>query len=130
MSNKKQITIKEWLKDVYYDQFGQYIWSKQDADGGSQMIGEVRGWGALQHEFETEDDAALFQDEVGKFIAQAINEKIENTFTKVPTFIKSNAEIMYSEEDMQEYSEFCIRLFMDGTPCIIAKDWFEQFKKK
>lgn len=43
---------------------------------------------------------------------------------------KWQAERMYSEEDMKEYSEFCIRLFMDGTPCIIAKDWFKQFKKK
>jgi hypothetical protein len=23
------MTIKEWLKDVYYDRWGQYLWSKQ-----------------------------------------------------------------------------------------------------
>lgn len=74
------MTIKEWLKDVYYDQWGQYLWSKQDADGGSQMIGEIRGWGALQNEFETEIEAAVFQDEVGKFIAEAINEKVQRDF--------------------------------------------------
>jgi hypothetical protein len=74
------MTIKEWLKDVYYDQWGQYLWSKQDTDGGSQMIGEVRGWGALQNEFETEIEAAVFQDEVGKFIAEAINEKVQRDF--------------------------------------------------
>lgn len=74
------ITIKEWLKDVYYDNFGQYLWSKQDADGGSQMIGEVRGWGAIQQKFKTQDESAQFQDEVGKFIADAINEKIERDF--------------------------------------------------
>ena len=72
--------LQEWLKDVYYDPFGQYLWSKQDDDGGSQMIGEVRGWGALQHEFDTEDEAAKFQDEVGKFIAEAINEKIKRDY--------------------------------------------------
>lgn len=74
------MTIKEWLKDVYYDQWGQYLWSKQDADGGSQMIGEIRGWGALQNEFKTEIEAAVFQDEVGKFIAEAINEKVQRDF--------------------------------------------------
>ena len=41
---------------------------------------------------------------------------------------KWQAERMYS--DMQEYAEFCIRCYENGLPCIIAKDWFEQFKKK
>jgi len=74
------VTMKQWLKDVYYDQFGQYLWSKQDADGGSQMIGEIRGWGALQNEFKTEEEASKFQDEVGEFIAAAIREKVERDF--------------------------------------------------
>ncbi len=71
------MTLKEWLKDVYYDQWGQYLWSRQDGEGGSQMVGEIRGWGALQNEFETEIEAGVFQDEVGKFIAAAINEKVQ-----------------------------------------------------
>jgi hypothetical protein len=74
------MTIKEWLKDVYYDQWGQRLWSKQDADGGSQMVGEIRGWGALQNEFNTEEEASDFQDEIGKFIADAINEKVQRDF--------------------------------------------------
>ncbi len=72
------MTIKEWLKDVYYDQWGQYLWAKHD--DGNQLIGEVRGWGALQNEFKTEIETAVFQDEVGKFIAEAINEKIQRDF--------------------------------------------------
>jgi hypothetical protein len=43
---------------------------------------------------------------------------------------KWQAERMYSEEDMQEYAEFCIRCDREGLPCIVVKDWFEQFKKK
>jgi hypothetical protein len=35
----------------------------------------------------------------------------------------------YSEENMEEYAEFCIRCYQKELPCIIAKDWFEQFKK-
>jgi hypothetical protein len=76
------MTLKEWLKDVYYAPFGQYLWSRQDEDGGSQMIGEIRGWGALQNEFKTEEEASAFQDEVGKFIAAAINEKVQRDLLK------------------------------------------------
>jgi hypothetical protein len=43
---------------------------------------------------------------------------------------KWQAKRMYSEEDMQEYAEFCIRCDREGLPCIVVKDWFEQFKKK
>lgn len=71
------MTLQEWLKDVYYDEHGQYIWSKQSSDDGSQLIGEVRGWGTLQQEFATIEEAEKFQDEVGKFIADAINEKVQ-----------------------------------------------------
>lgn len=74
------MTIKQWLKDIYYDDYGQYLWSKQTKDGGSQMIGEVRGWGALQNAFKTEKESAKFQDEIGKFIADAINEKVQRDF--------------------------------------------------
>jgi hypothetical protein len=35
-----------------------------------------------------------------------------------------------NEEDMQEYAKFCIICYNEGLPCIVAKDWFEQFKKK
>ena len=69
------MTIEKWLKDVHYDNFGTCIWSK-DKDGGSQMVADIRGWGSLQYEFKTEEEAEKFQDEVGEFIAQAIREKL------------------------------------------------------
>lgn len=72
------MTIKQWLKNAFYDEDGQYLWAKHD--DGNQLIGEVRGWGALQNEFKTEDEAEMFQDEVGKFIADAINEKVRRDF--------------------------------------------------
>jgi hypothetical protein len=43
---------------------------------------------------------------------------------------KWQQERMYSEEDMQEYAEFCVQCFIKNLPCIIAKDWFTQFKKQ
>lgn len=73
------MTIEKWLKNVKYDQYGgTYIWN-EDEKGGLQMVATVRGWGALQNEFKTEE-AGKFQDEVGEFIAQAIREKVERDF--------------------------------------------------
>ena len=43
---------------------------------------------------------------------------------------KWQAERMYSEEDMQEYAEFCVECDRSDLKLIVAKDWFKQFKKK
>ena len=55
---------------------GKNIYNKEP-DGSSQVIAEIRGWGAIQHLFKTKEEAEQFQDEVGKFIVEAIREKIE-----------------------------------------------------
>jgi hypothetical protein len=74
--------IEKWLSNVYYDEYGTHIWNREDKDGGSQLIAEIRGWGRLQNEFKTEEEAAKFQDEVGKFIVEAIKEKILKDYGK------------------------------------------------
>ena len=71
--------IEKWLKDVYYDEFGTHIWNK-DKEGDIQKVADIRGWGAIQNLFKTQKEAEEFQDEVGKFIADAINEKIQRDF--------------------------------------------------
>jgi hypothetical protein len=46
---------------------------------------------------------------------------------------KWQAERMYSEEDMDNYAEYCINHFAKsqiGQPYLSAKEWFEQFKNK
>jgi hypothetical protein len=90
------MTIEEWLSNVYYDEWGTHIWN-EEKDGGSQLVVDIRGWGRIQNEFKTpkEDNepdieyrrrttqaAAKFQDEVGKFIVDAIKEKIERDYKK------------------------------------------------
>jgi hypothetical protein len=74
--------IKKFIGVAKLDEFGgNYIWGV-DKDGGNQMIAEVRGWGAIQNMFKNKDgsinfeDAEQFQDELGKFIVDAINEKL------------------------------------------------------
>jgi hypothetical protein len=70
-------------EEVYYDKYGGgYIWGKKKE--GLQMIAQVdelepdhdpvlsiRGWGAIQQYAER------FQDTMGQWIADAINEKLE-----------------------------------------------------
>ena len=78
------MSIKDFINGkVTYDKFGgQYFWIAQPG-GGSQMLAELRGWGHIQNMFAKKDGiidasaAEKYQDEIGDFIAEAINEKME-----------------------------------------------------
>jgi hypothetical protein len=65
-----------------YDEYGQFILGV-DKDGGHQKLADLRGWGAIQNLFKTkgglidEEKAASFQDEFGRWLVDAINEKLE-----------------------------------------------------
>ncbi len=80
-------TIKDFLNGkVKFDEFtGGYFWLEYE-NKEIQMIAEIRGYGAIQNLFIQPDKtvdfnkADAFQDELGKFIADAINEKIERDF--------------------------------------------------
>lgn len=69
-----------------YDDYGQHIWAV-DKDGGHQKLADLRGWGAIQYLFKTkkglidEEKAASFQDELGRWLVDAINEKLERERT-------------------------------------------------
>jgi hypothetical protein len=76
--------IKDYINGkVKYDENGTYLWIEQH-NGGIQMLGEIRGWGRIQNMFKEDDDtqAEMFQDEVGRFVADAINEKMERELSK------------------------------------------------
>ena len=73
------MNIKQWLSNVFYDEDSTYIWNGEDS-GGLQMVADVRGWGRIQNEFKTEAEAADFQDKVGRFITEAIIEKIKRDY--------------------------------------------------
>jgi hypothetical protein len=73
------MTIEKCLSDVYYDEYGTHICNKEQ-DGGNQLVADIRGWGRLQNEFNTQKEAEKFQNEVGEFIVQSIREKIERDF--------------------------------------------------
>ncbi len=71
---------------VTYDKWGgQYFWIN-DPDGGTQMLAEMRGWGGIQNLCRkkglSEEEYGAYQDQLGDFIAEAINEKIERLKNK------------------------------------------------
>lgn len=83
----KEPTIKSYLNgEVSYDNDDQYFWLT--VNNQMKMLAELRGWGAIKNLFKTKSGeidmelAAKFQDEIGEFIAQAINEKIQSLKTK------------------------------------------------
>ncbi|KKQ95336.1 MAG: hypothetical protein UT21_C0006G0008 [Candidatus Woesebacteria bacterium GW2011_GWA1_39_11b] len=66
---------------VTYDKYGwQYFWIAQPG-GGQQMLAELRGWGHIQnmcrHANMDVAAAGKFQDEVGDWVADAINRKLQ-----------------------------------------------------
>jgi hypothetical protein len=85
--------IKEFIGVAKYDEWGGgYIWGNNPK--GNEMIAQIndlpyatygvvnevlsiRGWGAIQNMFSTIESAEEFQNELGKFIAEAINEKLK-----------------------------------------------------
>lgn len=83
--------IKKFIGDrVYYDEFGGgYIWGVIGKREEVQMIAQVedveeendvvsiRGWGAIQNLKNLPCSPEKFQDYLGEFIAEAINEKME-----------------------------------------------------
>ena len=68
--------VRKYLGEkVEYDEQGTQIWAK--TNGVLQHVADVRGWGAIQNMFKTGVEAQEFQDAVGQFIVDAINEKLE-----------------------------------------------------
>jgi len=73
---------EEFLKGKFkYDNDGQYIWLVQPS-GNHQKIADLRGWGAIQNLFADKSGkidmkkAEAFQDELGEWVAIALNEKL------------------------------------------------------
>jgi hypothetical protein len=62
---------------VKYDALGTCILTTNQ----NRMILDMRGWGEIQHLFKTHEEAEAYQDEVGAFVAAAINEKLNRLST-------------------------------------------------
>lgn len=75
MSDK--LTPEKYLEGgVTTDPYGMFVWANRPK--GLQMVVDIqmRGWGDIQQHFETQEEAGRFQDDLCKFIVDAINEKL------------------------------------------------------
>lgn len=88
MKNKELIKhFKSFIGDsVYYDQYGGgYIWGKptnqmvaevEEVEEGNAVV-SIRGWGDIQNLKNLPCSPEEFQDAIGEFIVDAINEKLK-----------------------------------------------------
>jgi hypothetical protein len=67
--------IKQFIGRASYDNHGQLIFRGADKDNLQQFL-DVRGWGSIQHMFKSEQDAANFQDKVGRWVTDVINNNL------------------------------------------------------
>lgn len=70
--------VEDFLgKEVMYESESQQLFAI-DEKGGMQLIADLRGWGGIQNLFNLDlPKAAIFQDELGQWIADAINNKLK-----------------------------------------------------
>ena len=107
----KDKEIRDYIGDsVYYDEDGIMIWGEQK-NGELQRLADVRGWGAIQQLFNNgkvieSEKAAKFQDNLGKWLADAINEKLQIQ-SAIDTAIKKEREEII-EHLLSEISRYMI----------------------
>jgi len=77
------MSIEDFINEVYYDSMGQMILSKQK-DGDNQLLLNVRAWGTIVSMFiDNPNEAAIFHDGLGEWVADAINAKVKGVTKKV-----------------------------------------------
>ena len=79
MTKEEQQIVDFIGTHVRYDRDGTMIWGVQP-NGEHQLVLDVRGWGAIQNlpQFKNNElEAGNFQDAVGQFFVDAINEKLK-----------------------------------------------------
>lgn len=109
-------------KANYTGDLGTYIWGN-NIYGKTELIAIIGGYREIQELCTTVSEANEFQDEMGRFIAEAINEKIERDCVKVERISVRNidmpkkllnffktAEIIYLDE-ISEFKKNEILLF-------------------
>ena len=74
--------IKDYIGESVYDGAGQIIFRGADKNDLKQFL-DVRGWGAIQYMgFKTTEVAEAFQDKVGKWVSDVINNALEQRTPK------------------------------------------------
>lgn len=96
---------------VVYDDMGQFIWGVEK-NGNHQKIADLRGWGAIQNLFKRKDHsiniekAEKFQQDLGAWIVDAINEKLQRESAPANTEAKPEYLILSGEGNPDNEYQF------------------------
>lgn len=105
------MTIQEWFRDgVRYDSEGTQIWAEERTKDAVYLhhVADIRGWGEMQNLFKLDmNKAAAFQDEVGKFVAEAINEKLAKQKLNIHSVSGKRPSDEYTEGYKKGWSDCC-----------------------
>jgi len=100
--------IREYLQGIEYDPENRTL----TADEGDNHIANIRGWSSIRKLFSTDQEAGEFQDEMGKWIADAISRKLQS----VPSF-----EITIENVDIGGFDMEQLKRAMRQQPIIMCK---------
>jgi DNA-directed RNA polymerase alpha subunit len=92
MKNKKEILDFIGVANYEGNDLGTYMYANRP-NGTRDIIGIVYGYSSDLEKNEGKLVAELFQDELGKFIVEAINEKIHKEVNKDYKFIDYNLSV-------------------------------------
>lgn len=97
------MTPDEFIGDkVTYDKAGQMIFANKN--GKQQLLVDIRGWGAIQNLFNLDMKAAAeFQDKLGLWIADAINEKLHSAQNEYKRKFPTEEEIKKRQKHKGDY---------------------------
>jgi hypothetical protein len=123
---KYKTEIEKYIGTAEFDEGSGFIFGKQP-DNTLNLVAEVRGWGAIQNMFEEQSEAQKFQDELGSYIADAINKKTKDNW--------NNAKDSYNEDEViRLLNKFGNKVYGEYTRndmmCDFTEKWFENYKKK
>ena len=122
MKTKHNIVLHSFVGTVFYDPEGQLIGGVQ-ASGHHQRLMDLRGWGGIQQLFSDHKEASVFQDHLGCWIADAINEKLKRESESLlfaPEFYVNLAKKMLEKVTLisgldpkicQEFLEYYLKIF-------------------
>ena len=118
--------IVEFIGIAIYQEDGTYIWANK-TDGTREILAVIKGYNTDIEKNEGKEKAEFFQNGLGNFIAEAINEKI---------FRELHREYKFIDYDLSVRLLNCLKSLDLNYP-IELKDWekdsfkrFRNFGKK
>lgn len=115
---RKQIIDFIGTANYQGDDLGTYLWGNK-TDGSRELLAVVSGYNVDTEKNEGIEQAELFQNELGNFIAEAINEKIKRDKLINPKLIDNHK---FEHFNLSIRLQNCLKV-LDIIYPIELKDW-------